>query len=110
MAGDVAGDVYHFCAYHQGLKGRGMRILSEKISRKMFESLIAGFMHGHICGLEVVQIILMENVREILERYNLAHRQHLPNLYLYGDPDINKTDNKRILMCTTIKYLKDTKI
>ena len=45
----------------------GVRILSEKISRKMFETLIAGFMHGHIGGLEFVRIFLMENVRNLLE-------------------------------------------
>ena len=54
------------------------------------------------------RLILMEEVREILDNYNLAHKLSQESLFLYGDSAINVTDNKRILM-STIKYIKSTK-
>ena len=47
------------------------------------------------------RIILMTNVREILENYNLEQRLNQPKLYLYGDTSINRADNKKILVLDT---------
>ena len=49
----------------------------------------------------------MTSVKEILLEVNLIHLEDHSNLYLYGDPSINYSDNKNIILAT-IKYIKDT--
>ena len=61
------------------------------------------------CSLFTTQrLSLLANVGEILHTYNLDHMYNQPSLYLYGDKNISKDDNKRILM-STIRFLKDSK-
>ena len=49
----------------------------------------------------------MTSVKEILLKVNLIHLEDQSELYLYGDPSINNTDDKIILL-STIKYIKET--
>ena len=49
----------------------------------------------------------MTSVKEILLKVNLIHLENRSNLYLYGDPSINYSDNRNIILAT-IKYIKDT--
>ena len=50
---------------------------------------------------------LVISVKEILLKVNLIHLEEQSELYLYGDPSINNTDNK-IFLLSTIKYIKET--
>ena len=50
---------------------------------------------------------LVTSVKEILFKVNLIHLEDQSELYLYGDPSINNTDNKIILL-STIKYIMET--
>ena len=45
----------------------------------------------------------MINVNDV----NLNHLANLLQLYLYGDPSINISDNKKILL-STMNYIKET--
>ena len=49
----------------------------------------------------------MNSVKEILLKVNLIHLEDQSKLYLYDDPFINNSDNKKILL-STIKYIKET--
>ena len=51
----------------------------------------------------------MTSVKEILLKVNLIQLEDRSNLYLYGDPSINYSDNKNIILAT-IKYTKDTSV
>ena len=55
----------------------------------------------------VQSVTLVTSVKEILLKVNLIHLEDHSNLYLYGDPSINYSDNKNIILAT-IKYIKDT--
>ena len=55
----------------------------------------------------VQRVTLVTSVKEILLKVNLIHLKDHSNLYLYGDPSINYSDNKNIILAT-IKYIKDT--
>ena len=49
----------------------------------------------------------MTSVKEILLKVNLIHLGDHSNLYLYGDPFINYSYNKNIILAT-IKYINNT--
>ena len=60
------------------------------------------------CPFYTVQrVTLVTSVKEILLKVNLIHLEDHSNLYLYGVPSINYSDNKKIILAT-IKYIKDT--
>ena len=50
---------------------------------------------------------LMTSVNEIVHKVSLNHLENQSQLYLYGDPSINNSDNKNIIL-STIKYIKET--
>ena len=54
----------------------------------------------------VQRVTLVTSVKEILLKVNLIHLEDHSNLYLYGDPSINYSDHKNIILAT-IKYIKD---
>ena len=49
----------------------------------------------------------MSSVNEILLKINKNHLESKLKLYLYGDPSINNSDNKNIIL-STIKFIKET--
>ena len=49
----------------------------------------------------------MSSVNEILLKINKNHLESKLQLYLYGDPSINNSDNKNIIL-STIKFIKET--
>ena len=51
---------------------------------------------------------LVTSVNEILHKVSLNHLGNQSQLYLYGDPSINTSDNK-IFILSTIKYIKESK-
>ena len=51
---------------------------------------------------------LMSSVNEILLQANKNNLESQLQLYLYGDPTINNSDNKNIIL-STIKFIKETK-
>ena len=61
----------------------------------------------YFLALPVQRVTLVTRVKEILLKVNLIHLEDHSNLYLYGDPSINYSDNKDIILAT-IKYIKDT--
>ena len=50
---------------------------------------------------------LVTSVNMILRKVGLNHLGNQAKLYLYGDPAINNSDNKTIILLT-IKYIKET--
>ena len=48
----------------------------------------------------------MTSVNESLLEVYLNHLENQLQLYLYGDPSINDSDNKKILL-STIKFIKE---
>ena len=50
----------------------------------------------------------MSSVNEILLQANKNNLESQLQLYLYGDPTINNSDNKNIIL-STIKFIKETK-
>ena len=50
---------------------------------------------------------LAVSIINILQKNNLNYLGNQLKLYLYGDPSINSTENRKILL-STIKYIKDT--
>ena len=50
---------------------------------------------------------LVSSVNEILLKANKNHFESRLQLYLYGDPSINNSDNKNIIL-STIKFIKET--
>ena len=57
--------------------------------------------------LALQRVTLVNSVKEILIKVNLIHLEDQSKLYLDGDPSINNSDNKKILL-STIKYIKET--
>ena len=56
------------------------------------------------------RVILAVNITEILNRNNLNDNHDLankPDLYLYGHPSLNISDNKSILLATS-RYIRGT--
>ena len=49
----------------------------------------------------------MSSVNEILVKINKNHLESKLQLYLYGDPSINNSDNKKIIL-SAIKFIKET--
>ena len=50
---------------------------------------------------------LTSSVINILQKNNLDYLGNQSQLYLYGHPSINSTDNRKLLL-STIKYIKDS--
>ena len=48
----------------------------------------------------VQRVTLVTSVKEILLEVNLIHLEDHSNLYLYGDPSIDYSDNKNIILAT----------
>ena len=60
------------------------------------------------CPSGVIQrVTLVSSVNEILLKINKNHLESKLQLYLYGDPSINNSDNKNIIL-STIKFIKET--
>ena len=60
------------------------------------------------CPFYVIQReTLVSSVNEILLKANKNHFESRLQLYLYGDPSINNSDNKNIIL-STIKFIKET--
>ena len=60
------------------------------------------------CPFYVIQReTLVSSVNEILLKSNKNHFESRLQLYLYGDPSINNSDNKNIIL-STIKFIKET--
>ena len=60
------------------------------------------------CPFYVIQReILVSSVNEILLKANKNHFESRLQLYLYGDPSMNNSDNKNIIL-STIKFIKET--
>ena len=60
------------------------------------------------CPFYVIQReTLLSSVNEILLKANKNHFESRLQLYLYGDPSINNSDNKNIIL-STIKFIKET--
>ena len=58
-----------------------------------------------LCRSYAIQLV--NSVNEILLKVNLNHLENQLQLYLYGDPFINDSDNKEILL-STIKFIRET--
>ena len=48
----------------------------------------------------------MNSIKAILLKGNLIHLEDHSKLYLYGDPSISNED--KIILLSTIKYIKET--
>ena len=60
------------------------------------------------CPSYVIQrVTLVSSVNEILRKINKNHLESKLQLYLYGDPSINNSHNKNIIL-STIKFIKET--
>ena len=56
---------------------------------------------------ETPRVSLLTSVNESLQKKNLNHAGNQLQLYLYGHPSLNFTDNRKILL-STIKFIKMT--
>ena len=54
------------------------------------------------------RVTLAINIINILQRNSLDNLRNQPELYLYGHPSLDFTDNRKVVL-STIKYIKDTK-
>ena len=55
----------------------------------------------------IQRVTLVSSVNVILLKYNRNPLESQLQLYLYGDPSINNSDNKNIIL-STIKFIKET--
>ena len=61
-----------------------------------------------LCPSYAIQrVTLVTSVNETLLKFNINHLENQLQLYLYGDPSINNSHNKKILL-SKITFIKET--